>query len=130
MGRYDDNWYPSEIERHKKGVELKAQGRALMQSACDIRRDRIAKQEAMSQRRAAERAAALKKYKEEVESQRKKERDDKIRSALLSMASLVKSHGIKFDAPLLGGSRKECMTLHVGNETVKIYSKHDGFEWD
>jgi hypothetical protein len=66
-------------------------------------------------------------------------RDNKIRAALLEMAKIAKTYGMRFDAPvsMFGTSRvrKPFTILHIDTpdgrtESVQIYTKHDGFEWD
>jgi len=64
-------------------------------------------------------------------------RDNKIRAALLEMTKTAKIYGIRFDAPPAGWrvTRQPFTKLHIDTpdgrtETVQIYTKYDGFEWD
>jgi len=76
-----------------------------------------------------------------VVSRAKQTRDNKIRAALLEMAETAKKYGMAFDAPpkpvgwryspQRQASFKIVVTDVSGrNETVQIYTRADGFEWD
>jgi hypothetical protein len=88
-------------------------------------------------RRAREKEAVAK----TMVSRAKQTRDNKIRAALLEMAETAKKYGMAFDAPpkpvgwryspQRQASFKIVVTDVSGrNETVQIYTRADGFEWD
>lgn len=122
------NWNETEAGLYKESQRLK-------QKARELRKKRL---ELEQQRAAIARQAAFKKEEErktaaiKAAEQAKKDRDDRIRSALLKMATIVKAEKLAFDAPFgWSAERQPCFKLHdkESGTQIQIYTTNSGFYW-
>jgi len=114
--------------------KLYARSRALKMQARELRKYRLEKEAAAKYNadREAElaKSAALKKQADTT-----KERDDRIRKALLSMNDSFRVGGLKIEGPdswSAYGSKKPCFRVYDTKtlQWVQINTTHNGFQWD
>lgn len=113
-----------EIRLYEESRSLKFQARELRKKRIE-REDRI-KNEARIKAELAK-SAALK-----AQADQKRDRDDRIRRAVLSFAEAVKKEGLAFDSPTSSYARMEAFTLldKKSATRIKVHTKYNGFEWD
>ena len=130
MTNYQDNWTEYEKSEHQSIIAQMRVLRERKQKLLGARQSRIAEAKRMAELRARREANELAKRKEQAAAQAKKDRDDRIRRAVLAFADSAKANGIKFKAPNWGEPRMVAFRLIVGVEDVQIYTTSSGFQWD
>jgi len=130
-----------------KEQRLYREAQALKFQARALRKKRLAQVEKDAEIRrvlAKQREAEIKMKKDaeilaqEIEKNRsRKERDDRIRTALLKMSDIVKANGLAFDAPAgykwaFPVETKDVFVLHdkQTGDRVQIRTQYNGFQWD
>lgn len=122
------NLYETPLEKeerlYKESRSLKFQARQLRKKR--IERENRIKDEARIKAELAK-SAALK-----AQADEKKDRDDRIRRAVLSFAETVKKEGLAFDSPTSSYAKMDAFTLldKKSATRIKIYTKYNGFEWE
>lgn len=122
------NTYETDLQRE---IRLYQESRALKFQARELRKKRL-KSETEEKERLRIKAELAKSAALKAQADQKRDRDDRIRRAVLSFAEAVKKEGLAFDSPTWSNTRMEAFTLldKKSATRIKIHTKWNGFEWD